>query len=239
MAKKNTKKRRSTTGKGFGADEQPQPVTATTKRSPGNVSEEKAGYRRTLPDKAVTTGQEDEAFLRSVTGGSDAIPVVDNEDEEESDPEERAKRILREKYGMRSLEEQQVQTRQADRAKERQRKMNRMMEKAGDPSGDGGFDLLKVLPPSVIVAIDGFLKAGATVTGLLFVAAGIGITLEAWSKTSGSPLPDDLDAFIVDVVEPNFTTGLFVLLGFSVSLGLFAAAQLGSASAVYREDGKK
>jgi len=41
----------------------------------------------------------------------------------------------------------------------------------------------------------------------------------------------------VNTIEPNFTTGLFVLLGFSVGLGVFAAAQLGSQGAQYKEDG--
>jgi ABC-type dipeptide/oligopeptide/nickel transport system permease component len=74
------------------------------------------------------------------------------------------------------------------------------------------------------------------VAGVLFVLSGIGITLEAWSKTTGSSIDPTLDKFIVEAIEPNFTTGLLILLGFSVSLGLFAAAQLGSAGAQYKED---
>lgn len=62
------------------------------------------------------------------------------------------------------------------------------------------------------------------------------ITVEAWSKTTKTALPESLDQFIVGTVEPNFTPGLLVLLGFSVSLGVFAAAQLGSQGAQYRED---
>jgi hypothetical protein len=45
-----------------------------------------------------------------------------------------------------------------------------------------------------------------------------------------------LDSFIVTTIEPNFTPGLLVLLSFSIGLGLFSAAQLGSAGATYKED---
>jgi hypothetical protein len=58
----------------------------------------------------------------------------------------------------------------------------------------------------------------------------------AWSKTSNQPLPENIDQFIVNIIEPNFTTGLLVLLSFSVCLGAFAAAQLGSSAASYTED---
>jgi ABC-type dipeptide/oligopeptide/nickel transport system permease component len=93
-----------------------------------------------------------------------------------------------------------------------------------------------VLPAPVLRAIDGFLKVGVTIAGTAFVLSGIGITLEAWSKSTGNAIDPTLDAFIVGKVEPNFTAGLLILLSFSVSLGLFAAAQLGSAGAKYKED---
>jgi len=227
LAKKK-RKSSSTTGKGFGIVEDPAEAQSGKSSSADDGS---AGGR-----SQSVSAREDDSFLSSVAGGSGAIPTVEERDTDEdiSDPEERAKRILREKYGMRSMEEQQVQARWSEVEKQRQKRMGRMMEKADD--NDDGIDIFKLLPPPVIKAIDTFLKGGALITGTAFVAAGIGITLEAWSKTSGNPLPDDIDKFVVDVVEPNFTTGLFVLLGFSVSLGLFSAAQLGSASAVYRED---
>jgi hypothetical protein len=52
----------------------------------------------------------------------------------------------------------------------------------------------------------------------------------------GYELPEGLEEWVVNVVEPNFTPLLFVLLGFSVGLGLFSAGQLGSKGSVYRED---
>ena len=69
-----------------------------------------------------------------------------------------------------------------------------------------------------------------------FVAAGLAITVEAGSKATDNPLPPAVDDFITNVIEPNFTPGLLVLLGFSVSLGAFAALQLGSSASTYRED---
>ena len=71
---------------------------------------------------------------------------------------------------------------------------------------------------------------------MAFIAAGIFITIEAGSKATGSPLPEGLETFVVNVVEPNFTPGLGLLLAFSVTLGLFSVALGGSASSTYRED---
>ena len=73
-------------------------------------------------------------------------------------------------------------------------------------------------------------------TTVAFVLAGFGITAEAWSVATSNTLPDNVDQFIVNVIEPNFTYGLLVLLGFSVSLGIFATAQLGSGSSFYKEE---
>ena len=101
---------------------------------------------------------------------------------------------------------------------------------------DEEFDIFMVIPPPVIKAVDAFLKIGLTITTAAFVLAGLGITAEAWSVATNNNLPEGIDKFIVNVVEPNFTTGLFVLLGFSISLGVFATAQLGSGSSIYKEE---
>ena len=100
----------------------------------------------------------------------------------------------------------------------------------------GDLDIMTMLPAPLLIAIDCFLKIGVAISTLLFIAAGIGITAEAWSAASNTPLPPEFDAFIVDVIKLNFTPGLFVLLGLSVGLGIFAALQMGSSGAQYRED---
>jgi hypothetical protein len=97
------------------------------------------------------------------------------------------------------------------------------------------FDLIKILPDPLLIFIDRFLKVGVAVCTALFISAGIAITVEAGSKATNNPLPASIDDFITNVVEPNFTPGLLVLLGFSVSLGAFAALQLSSSSSTYRE----
>ena len=97
-------------------------------------------------------------------------------------------------------------------------------------------DVFEVLPPSLLRGIDTALKTGLGICTVLFMVSGIFITIEAGSKATGKELPEGLDAWIVNVVEPNFTPLLGVLLGFSVSLGLFASGQLGSKGSVYRED---
>ena len=141
--------------------------------------------------------------------------------------------ILRDTYGLRTREEQNAQAKREEAVKEQRKKLAEWKQQA--EAGED-FDIMQVLPAPVLVAIDTFLKAGVAICTVLFVLAGIGITVEAWSKASGSPLPENIDTFIVNTVEPNFTPGLLVLLGFSVSLGAFAAAQLGSSSSTYRED---
>ena len=88
----------------------------------------------------------------------------------------------------------------------------------------------------MVRGIDTFLKTGLGLTTLAFITAGILITMEAGSKATGKELPGGLEDFVVNVVEPNFTPGLGVLLLFSVSLGLFTVALGGSAASSYREE---
>lgn len=97
-------------------------------------------------------------------------------------------------------------------------------------------DVFEVLPPGLLRGVDSTLKVGLGVCTVLFLVAGVFITIEAGSKATGNALPEGLDSLIVNVVEPNFTPLLGVLLGFSVSLGLFSAGQLGSKGSVYREE---
>ena len=126
------------------------------------------------------------------------------------------------------MDEKQLEIYQAKQ--KRQAELKRKIEL------DKDLDIMSMFPPAVLVGLDRFLKGGLVITGTLFILAGIGITFEAYSKVSEKPLPSNIDAFIVNIIEPNFTTGLLVLLGFSVSLGAFAAAQLASESSQYRED---
>jgi hypothetical protein len=211
QAKKNKSKTQGSGGQGFGQ----APVQEEQK--PKAVEQ-------------AAAAMDGASLLKSFDGGSNAIPqVVD-----ESVPiEQRTASILRDKYGLRTQQVQQVAERQ-QKAEQEQRKKLEDWKKKADQGQD--FDLMSALPPDVLIFIDGFLKVGLSICTVLFVLAGVLITAEAWSKTSNSPLPDDIDNFIVTVVEPNFTPGLLVLLGFSISLGAFAAAQLTSSSSTYRED---
>ncbi|KAL7438457.1 hypothetical protein ACHAXH_003498 [Discostella pseudostelligera] len=120
---------------------------------------------------------------------------------------------------------------QSEQKKERRSKLRNL-----DQIWPEDKDLLSVLPPSLIKGIDTFLKVGLGISTLAFIAAGIFITIEAGSKATGSSLPEGLEYWVENVVEPNFTPGLGVLLVFSVSLGLFSVALGGSASSTYRED---
>ena len=167
------------------------------------------------------------AFLQSVDGGVDSTPEM-----EDLPAEERAKKLLREKYGMKTLEEQQMKEKQMQQIKQQQKRLAELKKKA---ELDEDIDIIAMIPGPVLKGLDTFLKAGVAFSGSVFILAGVGITAEAWSKASGQALPENIDNFIVNTVEPNFTPGLLVVLGFSISLGLLSAASLGSEGAQYRE----
>jgi hypothetical protein len=220
-AKKSKRKLRES--RGFGNQAPVMEGAPTTPTEPGAAP---TGPRLSEPSSAEST------LLQSVTGGVSSDGRV-KDDEDAIPPEERAARILREKYGMKTLDEQQVDLKQQLAIQNRKKQFSDWKKKV---EGDEHFDVMSILPAPLLKGIDGFLKVGVAVAGVLFILSGIGITLEAWSKTTGSSIDPALDKFIVETIEPNFTTGLLILLGFSVSLGLFAAAQLGSAGAQYKED---
>jgi hypothetical protein len=162
--------------------------------------------------------------------------------------EERTKALLKEKYGMRTAAEQLEAERQQTIQNERRLEQKKLLDKI---KSDPNFDIFQILPAPLLIGIDRFLKAGLAICVFLFVSAGILVTLEAGNaalkleqlNAGGSSsvnegfLPESLSTFITETIEPNFTPGLLVLLGFSVTLGLFSAAQLGSSGASYREDG--
>lgn len=205
MAKKKGKSGRG--GKGFGeVAPPPQPSSK--------------------PEQTMTPSKPQPTILQSAEGASTATPQM-----AELSPEERAKVLLKDKYGMKTLEEQQMDIKQREALEERRKKFNQWKQQVENEN----FDVMTAIPAPILIFIDRFLKIGVVVTGSLFIFAGLFITVEAWSKTSNQPLPENIDSFIVNIVEPNFTYGLLVLLGFSVSLGIFAAAQLSSSGANYKE----
>jgi hypothetical protein len=217
------KQKKGQTGKGFGKE----PVAFEKPRALEKVAEDlnvRAG-------QAVQQQQQPGApVLTSVPNGSNAIPTIDDEN---IPVEERTKSLLRDKYGLRTREEQQAEEERLRQAAEQRQKLEQWKEQV--ERGED-FDIIQALPEPVLLFIDRFLKAGVAVCTTLFVLAGLAITVEAGSKATNNPLPENIDVFVTNVVEPNFTPGLLVLLGFSVSLGAFAALQLGSASSTYRED---
>ena len=197
----------SSGGKGFGKQDTPNVIKKKTNKPQNSES---------LSQRMESTASEDATTKRE-------IPL-----DPSLSPEERGKILLREKFGIKSFEERQAELKEA----QYNEKLQRLKQKADK---EREFDIFKVLPPPLLLFIDRLLKTGLAVSTLLFIAAGIGITMEAWSHASGGALPEGMDEFIVQTIEPNFTPGLFVLLGFSISLGLFSAAQLGSESSKYSE----
>lgn len=210
-AKKKGKGRKG--GKGFGKAP-PTPQTPPSTPDTGTPSNEEL---QTVGLSSITTD--------TSTPSPPQIKIDPN-----APVEDRTQTILKERFGLRSFEEQQGDVRAAERKAETQKRMTKIRAMS-----DEEFDLFEVLPAWFTKGIDLFLKVGLTVTTVLFVLAGIGITIEAWAVSTKNVLPPAVDGFIVEVIEPNFTVGLGVLLAFSVSLGIFATAQLGSKGSQYRE----
>ena len=230
------KKKGRSGGKGFGKTPSPETPSPTSDTNVPLV-QSTASTTGAQPPPPQTAG-----FLQNVeSGGSTAIPTItqtqtpppttSSESQQELPAEERAKKLLLEKYGLRTLEQQRME----ESLQAQRKKLDELKQAAAKNDDNNDLDVMALLPAPLLKGIDTFLKLGVGICTILFITAGLGITAEAWSKTSGNPLPDNIDQFIVQVVEPNFTTGLLVLLGFSVSLGGFAALQLGSASSQYKE----
>lgn len=142
------KKRSGSEGKGFGK----KPVQAET---------EKKSSDSTPPSSGPSPIAESKPFLQSVeTGGSNSIPVV--EEDKSLSPDERAERILREKYGMKTLEEQQLSQKQLENLNEQRRKLQEMKRKA---ELNEDIDIIAMIPGPVQIAIDRFLKLGLGISG--------------------------------------------------------------------------
>jgi len=217
------KKKGSVGGKGFGKAPEVEPV----KPSATSDNAFRSSKDTTAMDSSGS-GASSSGPLQSVSGGSNATPTMDSD----MPAEERTKQILREQYGLKTLEEQETDRKKREAMKEARKKQEEWKKQLEAEN----FDIMQAIPAPLLIAIDRFLKAGVTLSTVTFVAAGVAITAEAYAAATNNPLPEDIDNFIVNVVEPNFTPGLLVLLGFSVSLGVFAAAQLGSAGSQYSED---
>jgi len=222
-AKKTKKKQRSSTsGEGFGTKSSPSPSAVIEDDVDDN------GASRT--SRALQS-------IDNPTAAAQNVPSQDLDLDPNLSPEERSQEILRQKFGLKSYEEQQADMGDARalfdaEKKKKTRNKLRNMDKIW-PEDKG---VIEVLPPGLIKGVDTFLKVGLGVCTVTFIIAGILITIEAGSKATGTELPAGWEEWIVKFVEPNFTPGLGVLLGFSVSLGVFSISLGGSASSTYREN---
>jgi len=225
LTAKKKGKRRGGGGQGFGKAE-PDDVADDAVVVGGSVSVQETSEQPTAT--SLTS-----PFLQSIEGGSTMIPAQETVTNDSSaSAEDRAKTLLRQKYGMKTLEEERLNQEQQAQLRAQREKFAQLQARAEEED----FDILALLPPQVLQGIFTLLQAGLAVVGTTFLLSGLAITAEAWSKATQNPLPDDIDNFIATIVEPNFTTQLLVLLGFSITLGVLAAAQLGSKSAQYREE---
>lgn len=219
-------KRKTSAGQGFGRKEEESMEDSAVATADRVTS-------KSFNSNAAEAESDSSLFLKSVQGGSSNVPAVEEKESTSIAPEDRAKMLLREKYGMKTLEEERLDQKQRQQLEAQRQKFAELKARA---DADDDFDLMELIPGEVLNGIYTLLKSLVAIVGTTFLLSGFAITLEAWSKSTGSPLPDDIDTFIANVVEPNFTTQLLVLLSCSVSWGGLAALQLGSKSAQYREE---
>ena len=221
LSAKKKKKSRSSAGEGFGK-------TAAVSESSSKIS-------------GATINEEDDSNIPRVLQSIDsAEPTSVSGGDLDIDPnlsdEARSKAILRQKFGLKSFEEQQAdlgdyRAIQEAEAKAAQREKLRNIEKLWPEDKD----FFAMLPPSVVRGVDTFLKTGLGLSTVAFITAGILITIEAGSKATGYEMPAGLEEFVVNIVEPNFTPGLGVLLLFSIFLGVFTISLGGTSASSYRE----
>ena len=225
------KKKGSAAGKGFGKEPPPAAPTPV-------ATEESSAASNAAPMPSSSSNRNSVGGLQSIEGAATTTGPPPIDLDPSLSAEERAQKILREQYGLKPAAETAQDVAKARRELEASGALKKRRDKLDKyrQMKDEEFDIFEVIPAPLLQFIDTFLKGGLAITTTLFVSAGIGITFEAWSKATGNDLPEGWDEFIVNTVEPNFTTGLFVLLAFSISLGVFASAQLGSGSSVYSED---
>lgn len=213
--KNNKKKKGGSSGQGFGKQQS---------KDENSIIEEDA-IDNSDSSTLLQSIEEPQQFYNNPT----ATNTNQGTEESIATTAERTKQILQEQYGLRSYEQRQDNMKE----KKQDKKVQQLVQQA---KKEEDIDLFSLIPAPLIKIIDSFLKVGLGLSTSLFVAAGIGITLEAYAASSGKPLPENIDNFISNVIEPNFTIGLLVLLGFSISLGVFSLGQLGSKGSVYRED---
>ena len=225
------KKKKRSTGKGFGKKTENTTKPASSKSNNQDLFNIEA--------RAAAAASKEAMAFTSVDGGLDTIPMLSTEEVEtksmstSDNIEDRTGSILREKYGLRTREEQEAEEAKKKKLEDQRKQLNQW-KRLADQGED--FDLLQIIPDPILIFIDNFLKAGVAVCTFVFILAGLAITVEAGSKATGNPLPKQIDDFVANIVEPNFTPALGVLLSFSVALGLFASLQLNSAASTYRED---
>jgi len=211
------KKNKNQAGKGFGKEPEKVENPASTTNNNGRTSQM----------------QSQQSGFTSVDGGSDATPTLSMGQAKTGNVEDRTGSILREKYGLRTRDEQEAEEAKQKQRDDQRKKLNEWKKQA-ELGQD--FDWLEIIPDPILIFIDKFLKVGVSICTFLFLLSGVFITIEAGSKALDHPLPPWLDDFVANVVEPNFTPGLGVLLGFSVGLGIFASLQLNSAASTYKEN---
>jgi hypothetical protein len=213
-------------GKGFGKQESPKPTPQKKREDPASSSSSGEALQ------SIEGGTVGQPIMESTTKMISNRPAPLAETNPDMPVEERTGQIMRERFGLKTYEEQEIARKESTSREEQAQRMSRLKQLAEDDK----LDLFTLLPAPLLTFIDRFLKGGLAVSTICFILAGCGICAEAWSASSGKPLPPDIDSFIANVVEPNFTPGLLVLLAFSISLGIFASAQLGSGTSQYQED---
>uniref|UniRef100_A0A6S9L345 Uncharacterized protein n=1 Tax=Heterosigma akashiwo TaxID=2829 RepID=A0A6S9L345_HETAK len=99
------------------------------------------------------------------------------------------------------------------------------------------YYIIDFIPIPVQNVIENGLIVGLSALLLFFLLGGIGIGASGVAVITNNPLPEGLERFIADTLEPSFTPTLLVFFVLSSTLGVFKSLQFESRSDVqYREE---
>jgi hypothetical protein len=100
-----------------------------------------------------------------------------------------------------------------------------------------GETVLEKIPEKTQAQLDSFLITATFSSLALVILCGIGISYGAFKVIfPQTKIPEALDIFITNVLDPAFTPAVGIFFIFSITFGLFKFAQISSDKTVYREE---
>lgn len=112
-----------------------------------------------------------------------------------------------------------------------------LKKKKSKSKGSFGESVLEKIPDKLQAQLDSILLTATFGSLALVILCGIGISYGAFKVIFPTiKVPEALDGFITNVLDPAFTPAVGIFFLFSITFGLFKFAQISSDKTVYRED---